>query len=224
MTKTASATDPAQSSEEQEVIGSKQRRRAESDRRMLRAAAKLIGRHGTVGASLAMIGVEAGYSRGLPAQRFGSKLNLLEAVIDAVEERFLHEVEQRTSDKQGCDALAERIRLQIVAVHDWPESAIALYHLIVDSFGTVPELKPRIRKLLQAYRTSLNHFLDEAERLGELRDDINKPRMVRTISGTISGICIQALADDDTARLKDDADFIANLFVSQIRKPGGIDG
>ena len=44
----------------EDALGSKERRRRESDSRMLRAAAALIGRHGVGGATLGMIGVEAG--------------------------------------------------------------------------------------------------------------------------------------------------------------------
>jgi AcrR family transcriptional regulator len=124
------------------VLGSKQRRRKESDRLMLRAAVTLIGRHGTMGASVAQIGEDAGYSRGLPVQRFGTKLNLLETVIDTIQDRFMRQVERRIAGRKGCEALAERIRFQMEAVRDMPDSAIALYHLIVDSTGTVPELKP----------------------------------------------------------------------------------
>ena len=91
-----------------------------SDRRMLQAAVALIGRHGTVGASLADIGVEAGYSRGLPVQRFGTKLNLLETVIDTIQDRFMRQVGRRIGGRTGCEALAERIRIQMEAVRDMP--------------------------------------------------------------------------------------------------------
>src|ERR1700759_1067408 len=56
-------------------------RSAESDRRMLRAALKLIGERGYRGTSLAAIGEEAGYSRGLVNERFGSKSGLLWALV-----------------------------------------------------------------------------------------------------------------------------------------------
>jgi AcrR family transcriptional regulator len=54
-----------------------------------RVAVALIGRHGTAGASLADIGVEAGYSSGLPVQCFGTKLSLLETVTDTIQGRFM---------------------------------------------------------------------------------------------------------------------------------------
>ena len=199
-------------------LGPKQRRREISDRKMLRAATSLIGRKGTAGANLAQIGIDAGYSRGLPVQRFGTKLNLLEAVLDAIQDRFMRHVEKRVGDRRGCDALVERIRFQLEAVRDMPESAVALYQLIVDSTGSIPELKPRIAELHRAYRENLRHYMLQAEEMGELRADVDIEQSVRAISGTISGMSIQAIVDGTTDRLGEDAGFIADLFVSRVAR------
>ncbi len=206
-----------------EELGSKQRRREESDRRMLRAAAALIGRQGVSGTTLGQIGVEAGYSRGLPTQRFGTKQALLEAVIEAMEERFLRVVERRTRGLKGCEALDERVRFQILSVHEMPDSVTALYHMIIDSFGAEPELRPRIAALHGAYHENLRGFLREAEAMGELRAGVDIERAARTVSGTISGVCIQALVDGDTARLVGDADYVAEAFLSLVARPEIID-
>jgi AcrR family transcriptional regulator len=211
--------DAAQDATGAEALGSKQRRREESDRRMLRAAAALIGRQGVSGTSLGQIGVKAGYSRGLPTQRFGTKLALLEAVIEAMEERFLRVVERRTRGLKGCEALDERVRLQILSVHEMPDTVTALYHMIVDSFGAEPELRPRIAALHRAYHENLRGFLRQAEAMGELREGVDIERAARTVSGTISGVCIQALVDGDTARLVGDADYVAEAFLSRVARP-----
>ncbi|MGR3780448.1 MAG: TetR/AcrR family transcriptional regulator [Albimonas sp.] len=204
----------------EDALGSKERRRRESDSRMLRAAAALIGRHGVGGATLGMIGVEAGYSRGLPTQRFGTKTVLLEAVLDAMERRFLRVVERNTAGLTGCEALAERIRLQVVSVHEMPDSVIALYHMIVDSIGVTPELRPRVVQLHRAYHDNLRGFLRQAREAGELRDDVDIDRAARVISGAISGTCIQALVEGDTARLAEDAELIAEVHLARFARPG----
>jgi len=200
-------------------LGPKHKRRELSDRRMLRAAISLIGRKGTVGANLAQIGIDAGYSRGLPVQRFGTKLNLLEAVLDAIQDRFMRHVEKRVGSKTGCEAMIERIRLQLEAVRDMPESAVALYQLIVDSAGALPELKPRIAELHKAYRDNLRDYMVQAREMGQLRPDVDIEQCVRAISGTISGMSIQAIVDGTTDRLGEDAEFIANLYVSRVARP-----
>ena len=202
------------------VLGPKEVRREKSDRRMLRAAIALIARHGSPGASLAQIGLDAGYSRGLPAQRFGAKLKLLEAVIDVTEEYFNGLVEQRTAGKTGCEAVAARIRTQMEAVRDSPEAATAVYHLMVDAIGSVPELKPRIARLHEGSRTSLRKHVLEAQALGELRDAVDVEQSVRAIQAVISGMCLQAMIDGTTHRLGEDADVAADLLIGRIRKTG----
>ncbi|MEC9431577.1 MAG: TetR family transcriptional regulator C-terminal domain-containing protein [Pseudomonadota bacterium] len=202
------------------VLGSKSRRRAESDRRMLRAAIALVGQHGSVNASLAQIGLDAGYSRGLPAQRYGTKLALLEAMIDAMEGWFDQLVAARTAGLHGAEALAARIRTQMEAVRTTPGAAIALYHLIVDSTGAAPELRPRIARLHAGYRRNIRGYLLEAQERGELREDVDLDQTVRTILATISGCCLQALIDNDTERLARDADFVADLLVKRIARTG----
>jgi len=54
-------------------------RREEAERRLLEAALGVVARRGSVRMTLAEVGEAAGYSRGLPAHRFGSKAGLLRA-------------------------------------------------------------------------------------------------------------------------------------------------
>ena len=63
-------------------------RREESERRMLDAALAIVARRGTLRMTLAEVGEAAGYSRGLPAHRFGSKAGLLHALAGYIGERF----------------------------------------------------------------------------------------------------------------------------------------
>ncbi|MBL6429004.1 MAG: TetR family transcriptional regulator C-terminal domain-containing protein [Maritimibacter sp.] len=199
-------------------LGPKKERREESDRRMLRAAMALIRKKGISGANLAQIGLDAGYSKGLPVQRFGTKLALLIAVLEAIEDRFLRHVEKRVGDRRGCAALAERIRLQLDAVRDMPDSAIALYHLIVESMGASPDLQPRVAALQAAYHANLRSYLKQAQDMGELLPDIDIDQSARMISGTISGMSIQAIVDGHTDRLADDATYLAEMFIRHVAR------
>jgi AcrR family transcriptional regulator len=183
---------------------------------MLRAATALISKGGIAGAKLAQIGIDAGYSPNLPVQRFGTKLALLIAVLDGIEDRFLRHVENRVGEKRGVAALAERIRLQLEAVRDMPESAIALYHLIIESTGSMPDLKPRVAGLQKAYHDNLNTYLEQAQAAGELAPGADINRAARLISGAISGMSIQAIVDERTKELGDDAEALAAQLLAPI--------
>lgn len=195
---------------------SREARRAASDRRMLRAATALISKRGIAGAKLAQIGVDAGYSPNLPVQRFGTKLALLESVVDGIEDRFLRHVETRVGDRRGAEALAERIRLQLEAVRDMPDSAIALYHLIIESTGSMPDLRPRVASLQRAYHDNLRLYLEQAAEARELADDVDIERAARVISGAIGGMSMQAIVEERTKALGDDADALAAHLLAPI--------
>ena len=194
----------------------RQQRREASDRKMLRAATTLIARHGIAGAKLAQIGIDAGYSPNLPVQRFGTKTALLIAVLEGIEARFLRHVETRVGTKRGAEALAERIRLQLEAVRDMPDSAIALYHLIVESTGSLPDLRPRVVGLQAAYHETLRLYLDQAAAAGELAPETDIDRAARLISGAIGGMSMQAIVDGRTGDLGDDAPALAGLLIAPI--------
>ncbi|MFD8128576.1 helix-turn-helix domain-containing protein [Streptomyces mirabilis] len=67
---------------------SQEDRRAEAERRLLEAAAELIGEIGTSRVTLAAIGERAGYSRGLVTHHFGSKSALMQRLVDVVTAEF----------------------------------------------------------------------------------------------------------------------------------------
>ncbi|OXE35580.1 MAG: TetR family transcriptional regulator [Phenylobacterium zucineum] len=62
-------------------------RRAESEHRLLHAAAEIVVSVGLTAATFENVGRRAGYSRGLAAQKFGSKQGLVEALVAHLESR-----------------------------------------------------------------------------------------------------------------------------------------
>lgn len=180
-------------------------RRAESDRKMLRAAIGQIARHGVKGASLAQIGLAAGYSRGLPAERFGTKIALLGAVMDASLAWFDRYLESRLAGRSGLAALRARVLAHGEGVRDSSEAAICLYQLMVDASGPEPDLAPRVTALHATYRAGFLRHLHEAEAAGELRAGVDPERTARTLLAIIHGLCLQALGSGETARLPADA-------------------
>jgi AcrR family transcriptional regulator len=199
---------------------SRKEQREASDRKMLRAATALVSKRGIAGAKLSQIGLDAGYSANLPVQRFGTKLALLIAVLDGIEARFLRHVEARVGTRRGAEALAERIRLQLEAVRDMPESAIALYHLIIESTGSMPDLRPRVARLQEAYHRNLRTYLEQAQAAGELAPGMDIERAARVISGAIGGMSMQAIVEERTRALGDDAPALAEMLLAPVLAKG----
>jgi len=79
-------------------------RRATAEEGLLDAAAKLFALRGVEQTSLAQVGEEAGYSRGLVNQRFGSKAVLVERLVQRSQRDFVSGLAD-SSDGTEVDAL-----------------------------------------------------------------------------------------------------------------------
>ncbi len=177
-------------------------RRAESDQRILLAAMKLIARDGAARSTLADIGVEAGYSRGLPSERFGTKLELLEALVDSMDGWFAARAQVVLEGKRGLDAVLARAAAHLDGAIRSPVATMALHGLYVESLNVIPELRPRMSALGEGYRQAFIAHLREGQRLGQVRRDINCSHQASIIIGALRGLTHQALVNGTTTNLR----------------------
>jgi AcrR family transcriptional regulator len=82
-------------------------RRTVSERALLDAAVRLFARKGIDETSLADIGAEAGYSRGLANHRFGSRAALVERLAARTQRAFLAGLIEREADVEAVVAFAD---------------------------------------------------------------------------------------------------------------------
>lgn len=195
-------------------------RRAESDSRMLRAATQLIAKHGSAGVSLAKIGVAAGYSRGLPTERYGSKSRLLEAVIDASDAWFQRRLAARLEGLAGLDSLRERIRAHLETVRESRVPTVALFLLIIDSAATLPELRPRVQRLNERWRQGILRDLQSARATDSLPPDLDIERHALLTLSAMHGVAVQALIGLGDDEIMIAAESIIRELVDGIAQPG----
>jgi AcrR family transcriptional regulator len=170
-------------------------RSAESDRRLLRAALKLIGQRGYQGTSLAAIGEEAGYSRGLVNERFGSKSGLLWALVKQMLRIWTHDVRASGDAEQvGLDRLFSLLDNHRRAV-DRDEPLRAFYALMFEALGPMPELLPEFRDLHRNFRADIEKTLRAGIEAGAIRADIDPAGQAAVLLATLRGIAFQWLVD-----------------------------
>lgn len=179
---------------------------------MIAAALRLIARGGAGGCSLAQVGTDAGYSRGLPVARFGTKLALLEAVVDTCDEWFQRRLARDLGDRKGLEALFIRMAAHLAGARDSAPATTAVYQLYVEGMGEASELKPRMRALGAGYREGFRKHLLEAREMGELRDGVDIDRFSMMILGAVRGIIVQALVDGGRTDLDSARDDLVALF------------
>ena len=176
-------------------------RRQESDRRMLRALTRLISRHGVAGTSLADVGVAAGYSRGLPVERFGSKLGMIEALLESMNAWFERSLVRALEGKVGLGALTARLEAHLEGARRSPEATAALYAIYVESLCVMPELRPAVTAHTGRWRAGMVQDLREAQRRGEVRAGVDCERHAAILLGAMRGLLIQHLMDDASTGL-----------------------
>lgn len=166
-------------------------RREQSDRRILRAATKLIARNGSAGTSMAEIGLAAGYSRGLPAERFGTKDALLKCVVARIEEAFQTRLAAELGDKTGLAAVEARIVAHLEGALKGADGVRALYLLYMESLTVAPELHEQIAQMGHDNRDGFANHLRDARCRGEIEDDVDPKAYAMVILGAIRGIITQ---------------------------------
>lgn len=177
-------------------------RRTTSDGRLLAAALRLVARSGSAGTSLAAIGLEAGFSRGLPAERFGTKLALLQALIDRMEAWAAENIFAELPTEDSLDGLLARVEAHFRGCLDGPEAIGALYILCMESLTVVPELRPRLAIYFQGYRRAFEHHIARGQAKGEIRPELNPAIEASVVLGVIRGLVTQWLLDRNSIDLQ----------------------
>jgi AcrR family transcriptional regulator len=172
-------------------------RRAESDRRLLQAAAELIVERGIEGTSLAEIGRRAGYSHGLVHHRFGSKDALIERLNDEAVRLFTTMTVGRIGSATG--ALAVRIVAETYLDLVEGPDPVARVHLLVwsEAIAGGTGRRPFRASWDQVFRGSLATMIEAGIAEGSVRDDIDPVPAAVVIVGLLRGVALQLLLDPE---------------------------
>jgi AcrR family transcriptional regulator len=181
---------------------SQEARRAASDTRLIATGIRLIAAQGTAVTSLAQVGKEAGYSRGLPAERFGTKLCFLDAVVQHIEKWFYRRLTARLQGRRGWAEVCARIAQHLDGAVGSTEATRALYHLYADAGGATPGLRPQIIALSRSFHTGFADAIRDAQAMGEVDAQVDPERQAALIFATVRGVAVQFLADGDKRRLR----------------------
>lgn len=125
----------------------------ESARRLTSAAVELINEKGYAQTTAKEIGLRAGYSRAMVAERFGSREALLEALLNDYESRIA--LASAGADASGFEkAMAPVEGLQQLVAED-PTFARAMFVVSFEAMHHTGELRGRIQQLLNRLRDAI---------------------------------------------------------------------
>lgn len=89
-------------------------RRKDSEEKILEAALELVAEYGAYAVTLAQIGEKAGYSRGLPAHKYGNKSNLLKELAKYIAAKFSIFTIKATIPQPGIQCLESMIQAYLL--------------------------------------------------------------------------------------------------------------
>ena len=168
-------------------------RRETSHRRMLDAAVKLIERQGSSRTTLAQIGELSGYSYGLVSHRFGSKEALVRAVTRQLQSSFARHEMGEMDRLSGLNALITVAQRYIRAAAS--RNRNALYVLIGEALGPVPEIRAEMAAADRNFRLAMRRYIEQGIKAGEIRTDIDADAQAALLIGTLRGLALQRLLD-----------------------------
>lgn len=166
-------------------------RRQLSHTRMLEAAAALIARQGSSRTTLSQIGETSGYTHGLVSHRFGSKGKLIATLVRQLQRGFAQSLVPVLGEKSGIEALKLTCEQYLRAATSVERTAI--YVLIGEALGPVPEIKPDLAEADEYFRASIQHRIEEGIRSGEIRREADPVAQAAMLVGMLRGLVIQNL-------------------------------
>jgi AcrR family transcriptional regulator len=170
-------------------------RRRSSQREVLDAAAAVIAEKGSAKASFSEIAAVAGQSRAHPHYLFGSKANLLQALVADFSERYTEEVVGRIGDARGLDAIEAGVKLFIRSLRRPLTMTRAFYVLLGESLSAAPELGPGLAEYHRWLQGLIRGWIDEAIEDGDVPASLDADAAAAVIVATVRGIGFLVLGD-----------------------------
>jgi len=170
------------------IVEPQQDRSHESTRRLLDAAAELVAERGYAEATVAEIGKRAGYSRGLVSARFGSKENLMWALVQRASDTWFPKLLDPPRRGSARDQLLALVRTIGEQVARDPQALGVLERLIFEASGELHErFVASQRRMEGGLRDILTRGIDD----GSIRDDIDVAVEAALLVATLRGISYQ---------------------------------
>jgi AcrR family transcriptional regulator len=167
-------------------------RRNESERALLDAAVRLFARKGIDETSLADIGAEAGYSRGLANHRFGSRAVLVERLASRTQRAFLAGLGEREADAEAMVAIADAY-LERVSSHG--DEGRAFFVMWGASFAEEAPLRAVFVADDARFREGIEALVRAGQQQGTIRADADPIGFATVFVAVLRGIGAQALVD-----------------------------
>ncbi|MEM5516665.1 TetR/AcrR family transcriptional regulator [Henriciella sp. AS95] len=173
-------------------------RRERSHQELLEATMRVVSKQGVAGATFEAIAREAGFSRGLVTQRFGSKDGLIRALIDGLynwQQSALDAAHVRSMD--GLSALCAFVELHCRTLEGHEEDK-AYYMLLAAAVADRLDIREAFADSHAVQRVLIRRIIERGQEDGSVRPDVDADATALMAGCALIGIRMQNLIDAST--------------------------
>lgn len=167
-------------------------RRAETERRVLDATTRLVAEGGVRSVTLAAVGEEAGYSRGIVTHHFGGRRGLLDALVARLQDRFV----LPSVGGPGLSALLTLVDAYLADLRARSLEARAFLVLWGEAMAAEPALRPVFAERDERFRGAIAAALRRGAEDGSVRGDVDAEGLAVAVVGLLRGTGLQLLIVD----------------------------
>lgn len=170
-------------------------RRDRSERELLGAAIRVVAGQGVSAATFDAIGREAGFSRGLVTQRFGSKEGMIRALITHLHEWQAESLDEaHVAEMNGLNALCAFVQLHCETLRSSAE-ADTYFMLLAAAVADRLETRGAFSESHEVERVLIRGFIERGQASGDIRTDIDADAEALLAGCSLLGMRMQALID-----------------------------
>lgn len=195
-------------------------RTALSDARMFEAAKQLIIKQGTHATTLKEVGEQAGYSRGLASNRFGSKEALFGQLVFRFNASWTQELARKVGSRTGAQACLAALDSVEGFLVNHSEYMQAMYILWFESISSHSEVRSHLADYHKIYRRDVAHWIAEGIEAGEIDGSVDSECYALQFCSFIFGTIYQWLVAPDSVDLPKQFEG----FRQSTRRAFGMDG
>lgn len=180
-------------------------RRDRSERELIAAAIKVVADQGVAAATFEVIAREAGFSRGLVTQRFGSKDGLIRSLIAHLHEWQGEILEAgHVAGMDGLSGLIAFVHLHCQSLRTASEGD-AYFMLLAASVADRLETRRAFAESHEIERVLIRGFIERGQASGHVRADIKADAVALMTGCNLLGLRMQCLIDPgfDPAPVRD---------------------
>jgi AcrR family transcriptional regulator len=180
---------------------------------VLDATARLIAQGGSSMVTLADVGREAGYSRGIVTHHFGTKEALLARLAAAAQQRVAPPAE----NEMGLGRLRLLVDTYIETVRSGDSYARAFLLLWAESASASPALRAIFTERDQQFTSEIIKDLEAGRRQGTVHPGIDSAGTAAALIAQLRGLALQMIIADDSLDAERARDAIQTGLLRSLR-------